>query len=164
MKSQTGNTLNNFYQAMEAAIAEARKRFQRPLTLTEKILVAHLFDKGQLASWSALPVRGKTQVALLPDRVAMQDATAQMAMLQYMQAGLGQVAVPTSIHCDHLIRAKSGAKLDLVDAYGENNEVYDFLKTAAAAHGIAFGAPGKGIIHQVILGKLGFPWCFDGRH
>lgn len=157
MKSQTGNTLNNFYQAMEAAIAEARKRFQRPLTLTEKILVAHLFDKGQLASWSALPVRGKTQVALLPDRVAMQDATAQMAMLQYMQAGLGQVAVPTSIHCDHLIRAKSGAKLDLVDAYGENNEVYDFLKTAAAAHGIAFGAPGKGIIHQVILENLAFP-------
>ena len=109
MKSQTGNTLNNFYQAMEKAVAEARKRFQRPLTLTEKILVAHLFDKGQLASWSALPVRGKTQVALLPDRVAMQDATAQMAMLQYMQAGLGQVAVPTSIHCDHLIRAKAGA-------------------------------------------------------
>lgn len=161
MKSQTGNTLNNFYQAMEAAIAEARKRFQRPLTLTEKILVAHLFDKGQLdksqsASWP-LPVRGKTQVALLPDRVAMQDATAQMAMLQYMQAGLGQVAVPTSIHCDHLIRAKSGAKLDLVDAYGQNNEVYDFLKTAAAAHGIAFGAPGKGIIHQVILENLAFP-------
>ncbi|MBK9282551.1 MAG: aconitate hydratase [Candidatus Obscuribacter sp.] len=157
MQSHKQKSITAFYQSFSQVLAEARKRFQRPLTLTEKILLAHLFDKGQLSTWSELPVRGKTQVALLPDRVAMQDATAQMAMLQYMQAGLKQVAVPTSIHCDHLIRARAGAKLDLIDAFGENNEVYDFLKSAAAAHGISFGAPGKGIIHQVILENLAFP-------
>ncbi len=156
MQANANASHSHFYQQLAGAVKESRKRFG-PLTLTEKILLSHLFDKGQLQTWTTLPARGKASVALLPDRVAMQDATAQMAMLQYMQAGLKQVAVPTSIHCDHLIRARSGAKLDLVDAYGENQEVYDFLKSAAAAHGISFGAPGKGIIHQVILENLATP-------
>lgn len=147
-----------FYNEMSRSVESARSRYGRPLTLTEKILLSHLFDRETLSSPAIpLPVRGQDNIALLPDRVAMQDATAQMAMLQYMQAGLKHVKVPTSIHCDHLIRAKSGARIDLVDANNENVEVYDFLKSAAAAHGIAFGAPGKGIIHQVILENLAFP-------
>lgn len=147
-----------FYNDMSRSVESARSRYGRPLTLTEKILLSHLFDRETLSSPAMpLPVRGKDNIALLPDRVAMQDPTAQMAMLQYMQAGLGHVKVPSSIHCDHLIRAKSGARIDLVDANSENVEVYEFLRSAAAAHGIAFGAPGKGIIHQVILENLAFP-------
>lgn len=142
-----------FYKEMAGKLAQVRKQLGRPLTLTEKILFTHLFDQSKVSEF----VRGKSQVALRPDRVAMQDATAQMAMLQYMQAGLGQVAVPTSIHCDHLIQAHAGAAADLKEALGANHEVYEFLRSAAFAHGIEFGAPGKGIIHQVILENLAFP-------
>lgn len=157
-KSGSEINFSHFYSELSRSVQSARSRYGRPLTLTEKILLSHLFDRETLSSPAIpLPVRGKDNIALLPDRVAMQDATAQMAMLQYMQAGLGQVKVPSSIHCDHLIRAKSGAKFDLVDAHDENVEVYEFLRSAAAAHGIAFGAPGKGIIHQVILENLAFP-------
>jgi aconitate hydratase len=154
MKQPKTIDLAAFYSKMSKSLQKMRQRLNRPLTLTEKILLSHLYNPEDFKSF---PERGKAQVPLQPDRVAMQDATAQMAMLQYMQAGLQEVAVPTSIHCDHLIRAKSGAHLDLKEAVGNNQEVYEFLKSAAFAHGITFGAPGKGIIHQVILENLAFP-------
>lgn len=144
----------NFYLRMAANLALVRMTNISPLTLSEKILLSHLYDNDAIAY---SPERGKTAVPLRPDRVAMQDATAQMAILQYMQAGMGTVAVPTSIHCDHLVRASAGAAQDLSEALGSNLEVYQFLQSAAFAHGIAFSAPGRGIIHQVILENLAFP-------
>lgn len=164
MNLQNKADVRAFYQAFAARCQAARTKLGRPLTLTEKILAAHL-HQAQSGSGSTYEFpdnftaleRGKSHVALRPDRVAMQDATAQMALLQYIQAGLKEVAVPTSIHCDHLIRAKEGSFKDLTIARSENIEVYDFLRSAAARHGIAFGAPGKGIIHQVVLENLAFP-------
>ncbi|MCG3115960.1 MAG: aconitate hydratase [Candidatus Manganitrophus sp. SA1] len=144
--------IKKLYQSMPARLAEARKKFGRPLTLTEKILVAHVDDFGT-QQWE----RGKAQLALRPDRVAMQDATAQMAMLQFMQAGKKQAAVPSTIHCDHLIRAQSGAKEDIERAINENKEVYNFLASAAKKYGIGFWKPGAGIIHQVVLENYAFP-------
>lgn len=144
--------IKKLYQSMPARLAEARKKFGRPLTLTEKILVAHVDDFGT-QKWE----RGKAQLALRPDRVAMQDATAQMAMLQFMQAGKRQAAVPSTIHCDHLIRAQSGAKEDIERAINENKEVYNFLASAAKKYGIGFWKPGAGIIHQVVLENYAFP-------
>ena len=144
--------IKKLYQSMPARLAEARKKFGRPLTLTEKILVAHVDDFGT-QKWE----RGKAQLALRPDRVAMQDATAQMAMLQFMQAGKKQAAVPSTIHCDHLIRAQSGAKEDIERAINENKEVYNFLASAAKKYGIGFWKPGAGIIHQVVLENYAFP-------
>ncbi|WDT75207.1 MAG: aconitate hydratase [Candidatus Manganitrophus sp.] len=144
--------IKKLYQSMPARLAEARKKFGRPLTLTEKILVAHVDDFGT-QKWE----RGKAQLALRPDRVAMQDATAQMAMLQFMQAGKKKAAVPSTIHCDHLIRAQSGAKEDIERAINENKEVYNFLASAAKKYGIGFWKPGAGIIHQVVLENYAFP-------
>ncbi|WDT72561.1 MAG: aconitate hydratase [Candidatus Manganitrophus sp.] len=144
--------IKKLYQSMPARLAEARKKFGRPLTLTEKILVAHVDDFGT-QKWE----RGKAQLALRPDRVAMQDATAQMAMLQFMQAGKKKAAVPSTIHCDHLIRAQSGAKEDIDRAISENKEVYNFLASAAKKYGIGFWKPGAGIIHQVVLENYAFP-------
>lgn len=144
--------IKKLYQSMPARLAEARKKFGRPLTLTEKILVSHVDDFGT-QKWE----RGKAQLALRPDRVAMQDATAQMAMLQFMQAGKKQAAVPSTIHCDHLIRAQSGAKEDIERAINENKEVYNFLASAAKKYGIGFWKPGAGIIHQVVLENYAFP-------
>lgn len=132
----------------------ARERFQRPLTLAEKILTAHLDH------WNANephPVRGSSYVFLRPDRVAMQDATAQMALLQFMQANLDKVFVPTTVHCDHLIQARVGARLDLLSALDTNSEVYEFLKTASTKYGVGFWKPGSGIIHQVVLENYAFP-------
>lgn len=144
--------IKKLYQSMPDRLAEARKKFGRPLTLTEKILVAHVDDFGT-QKWE----RGKAQLALRPDRVAMQDATAQMAMLQFMQAGKKTAAVPSTIHCDHLIRAQSGAKEDIDRAITENKEVYNFLASAAKKYGIGFWKPGAGIIHQVVLENYAFP-------
>ncbi len=124
-----------------------------PLTLTEKILCCHL-DEQRLPDRVE---RGQTRLALRPDRVAMQDATGQMAMLQFMQSGRSRTAVPATLHCDHLIRARAGAAGDLREALRENQEVYEFLRTAAARHGLEFWAPGSGIIHQVLLEKHAFP-------
>ncbi len=140
------------YQSMSAATQKARKKLGRPLTLTEKILLSHLdnFDTQPLE-------RGKAQLALRPDRVTMQDATAQMAMLQFMQSGRGRVAIPSTIHCDHLIRAQSGAKADVERAIEENKEVYNFLASSAKKYGIGFWKPGAGIIHQVVLENYAFP-------
>ncbi|MGH2622019.1 MAG: aconitase family protein, partial [Anaerolineales bacterium] len=122
------------------------------LTLTDKILVAHA-DNFDAQVWE----RGKAMLALRPDRVTMQDATAQMAILQFMQAGKKRVAVPSTIHCDHLIRAQTGAEKDLLRAIDENREVYNFLASSAKKYGIGFWKPGAGIIHQVVLENYAFP-------
>src|SRR6266498_2187396 len=144
--------VQKLYASMPAAVERARKKFGRALTLTEKILVSHV-DNWETQTWD----RGKAMLALRPDRVAMQDATAQMAMLQFMQAGKTKVAVPSTIHCDHLIRAESGSQKDLVRAIDENKEVYNFLASAAKKYGIGFWKPGAGIIHQVVLENYAFP-------
>jgi len=144
--------VKKLYAAMPEKLAKARKKFGRPLTLTEKILVSHA-DNFDTQVWE----RGKAMLALRPDRVAMQDATAQMAMLQFMQAGKKKVAVPSTIHCDHLIRAESGSEKDLLRAMDENREVYSFLASSAKKYGIGFWKPGAGIIHQVVLENYAFP-------
>ncbi|MFQ5587583.1 MAG: aconitate hydratase [Nitrospiria bacterium] len=140
------------YQEMRARVDAMRERLGRPLTLAEKILFSHLDDPG-----NQVLERGKAQLALKPDRVAMQDATAQMAMLQFIQAKKKKAAVPSTIHCDHLIRAQSGAKEDIERAISENREVYDFLASAANKYGIGFWKPGAGIIHQVVLENYAYP-------
>src|SRR5437899_3733504 len=144
--------VKKLYAKMPDAVARARKKFGRGLTLTEKILVSHV-DNWETQVWE----RGKAMLALRPDRVAMQDATAQMAMLQFMQAGKKKVAVPSTIHCDHLIRAESGSQKDLLRAIDENREVYNFLASASRKYGMGFWKPGAGIIHQVVLENYAFP-------
>ena len=140
------------YEKLPAKLASIRTRVERPLTLAEKILFAHWEDKGE-----GLPERGVTTTNLRPDRVAMQDATAQMAILQFMTAGRSEAAVPTTVHCDHLIRAKVGAIKDLAVAESSNHEVYEFLASAANKYGMGFWKPGSGIIHQVVLENYAFP-------
>ncbi|MDE3220457.1 MAG: aconitate hydratase [Nitrospirota bacterium] len=142
----------NLYAKMPEVFAKARKKFGRGLTLAEKVLVSHA-DNFDTQTWE----RGKAMLALRPDRVAMQDATAQMAMLQFMQANKKQAAVPSTIHCDHLIRAEMGSEKDLLRAVDENKEVYNFLASAAKKYGIGFWKPGAGIIHQVVLENYAFP-------
>src|SRR5438128_2168979 len=142
----------NLYAKMPDVFAKARKKFGRGLTLSEKVLVSHA-DNFETQTWE----RGKAMLALRPDRVAMQDATAQMAMLQFMQANKKQAAVPSTIHCDHLIRAEMGSEKDLLRAVDENREVYNFLASAAKKYGIGFWKPGAGIIHQVVLENYAFP-------
>ncbi len=144
--------VKTLYGKMPAAVEAARKQFGRGLTLAEKILVSHA-DNLETQVWD----RGKAMLALRPDRVAMQDATAQMAMLQFIQAGKKKAAVPSTIHCDHLIRAEMGSSKDLLRACDENREVYNFLESAARKYGIGFWKPGAGIIHQVVLENYAFP-------
>ncbi|MDP9405578.1 MAG: aconitate hydratase [Actinomycetota bacterium] len=140
------------YAGFAERVATGRRRLGRPLTLAEKILFAHLRDpEGQDVE------RGRAYGEFSPDRVAMQDATAQMALLQFMTAGLPQVAVPATVHCDHLIQAEVGADADLAVANEANREVYEFLKTVSAKYGIGFWKPGSGIIHQVVLEHYAFP-------
>jgi len=139
------------YARFEDRIDDARTRLGRPLTLAEKILIAHLDDP------SADFERGVTYNDLRPDRVAMQDATAQMALLQFMTAGLDAVSVPSTVHCDHLIQAKDNGKVDLLAAEQNNAEVYDFLESVSARYDIGFWGPGSGIIHQVVLEQYAFP-------
>ena len=141
------------YEAFPGRIDAVRSLLQRPLTLTEKILYAHLYDESSLQSFA----RGTDYVDFKPDRVAMQDATAQMALLQFMQAGKPRAAVPSTVHCDHLIQAKSGAVEDLKSALSTNMEVYDFLGSVSNKYGIGFWKPGAGIIHQVVLENYAFP-------
>ncbi len=140
------------YARLRERVAPARERAGRPLTFTEKVLVGHLCDPGGQEM-----VRGRSYADFLPDRVAMQDATAQMALLQFMTAGLAEVAVPSTVHCDHLIQARAGAEVDLRFALDSNSEVYDFLRTVSARYGIGFWKPGSGIIHQVVLENYAFP-------
>ena len=144
--------VKKLYSSMGPIVDKARKQFGRPLTLAEKILVSHA-DNFDTQKWE----RGKAMLALRPDRVAMQDATAQMAMLQFIQAGKKKAAVPSTIHCDHLIRAEMGSEKDLMIANQENREVYNFLESAAKKYGIGFWKPGAGIIHQVVLENYAFP-------
>jgi aconitate hydratase len=140
------------YRSLPERVAVGRRRLGRGLTLAEKVLVNHLDDpEGQEME------RGRSYADFHPDRVAMQDATAQMALLQFMTAGLPQVAVPSTVHCDHLIQAKAGADVDLHFALDVNSEVYDFLSSVSAKYGLGFWKPGSGIIHQVVLENYAFP-------
>jgi len=140
------------YESMPQRLAKARKKFGRPLTLAEKILVAHA-DNFDAQQWE----RGKANLRLRVDRVSMQDVTGQMAILQFMHSGKKRAVVPSTLHCDHLIRAESGAPEDMKRAITENNEVYNFLRSAARKYGIGFWKPGSGIIHQVVLENYAFP-------
>ena len=144
--------IEKVYANLDAKVNAARKIVNKPLTLTEKILYAHLWESASEAY-----SRGKSYVDFAPDRVAMQDATAQMALLQFMQAGRPKVAVPSTAHCDHLIQAKDGASTDLATANTQNKEVYDFLASVSNKYGIGFWKPGAGIIHQVVLENYAFP-------
>ena len=145
--------IKEVYRRFPERIAAARAVTQKPLTLSEKILYGHLWNGNADASYE----RGKSYVDFAPDRVAMQDATAQMALLQFMQAGRKKVAVPSTVHCDHLIQAKVESKTDLTEAVNKNSEVYDFLSSVSNKYGIGFWKPGAGIIHQVVLENYAFP-------
>lgn len=145
--------IKSVYADFGRRVEQARKVIGRPLTLTEKILYSHLSQGDTTEAF----VRGKSYVEFNPDRVAMQDATAQMALLQFMQAGRERVAVPSTVHCDHLIQAKVGAKEDLRRAKDVNKEVFDFLSSVSNKYGIGFWKPGAGIIHQVVLENYAFP-------
>lgn len=142
--------IKKVFETKKQKLQKARDLFKRPLTLTEKILYTHLSEEKTI-------VRGKTYVDFLPDRVAMQDATAQMALLQFVTSGRKQVAVPSTVHCDHLIQAEVGAVPDLHRAEQESKEVFDFLQSVSSKYGIGFWKPGAGIIHQVVLENYAFP-------
>ncbi|MEO9224604.1 MAG: aconitate hydratase [Acidimicrobiales bacterium] len=154
--AETANTpielVQTVYERLPERTAKGRERLGRPLTLTEKILINHLADPD-----SGGLERGIDYTDFNPDRIAMQDATAQMALLQFMTAGLPRAAVPTTVHCDHLIQAKVGAEIDLGVAIDTNAEVYDFLRSVSAKYGIGFWGPGSGIIHQVVLEQYAVP-------
>ena len=145
--------IKKVYGQMAHRIDAARRVVGKPLTLSEKILYNHLWDGAATSAFT----RGEHYVDFAPDRIACQDATAQMALLQFMQAGKPKVAVPTTVHCDHLIQAKQGAKKDLKRANQVSNEVFDFLGSVSNKYGIGFWAPGAGIIHQVVLENYAFP-------
>ena len=145
--------IKKVYERYPERIAAARQVVQKPLTLAEKILYAHLWQGNATEAYE----RGNSYVDFAPDRVAMQDATAQMALLQFMQAGKAKVAVPSTVHADHLIQAKIGADKDLQEALNKNNEVFNFLSSVCDKYGIGFWKPGAGIIHQVVLENYAFP-------
>ncbi|MDR0726038.1 MAG: aconitate hydratase [Prevotellaceae bacterium] len=145
--------IKDFYRDFGSKVDNVRKYIGRPLTLSEKILYAHLYDVNQLKIYK----RGEDYVNFRPDRVAMQDATAQMALLQFMNTGREKSAVPATVHCDHLIQANVGAKDDIAMAIDNNREVYDFLRAVSNKYGIGFWKPGAGIIHQVVLENYAFP-------
>ena len=137
---------------MDEKLQQVRARLNRPLPMAEKLLLSHLDDVDEA---DLRP--GDSYINLRPDRVAHQDVTGQMAILQFMQSGRSRVAVPTTVHCDHLIQARVGASSDLQDALNESNEVYQFLESACRRYGMGFWRPGSGIIHQVVLEKYAFP-------
>lgn len=145
--------LRNFYSCYSEKVASVKDILKRPLTYAEKVLYAHLYNFSDVINYK----RGEDYVDFRPDRVAMQDATAQMALLQFMNAGKDRVSVPATVHCDHLIRADYGEKKDLPEALRTNKEVYDFLASVSAKYHIGFWKPGAGIIHQVVLENYAFP-------
>jgi aconitate hydratase len=150
--SEVGKLAEKVYSDLPQRIAAMRKRIGRPLTYAEKVVFSHLQDPmGQELE------RGRAFLLLAPDRVAMQDATAQMALLQFMMAGRDTTAVPTTVHCDHLIQAQVGAAADTKSAQDVNSEVYKFLEDVSRKYGIGFWKPGAGIIHQVVLENYAFP-------
>jgi aconitate hydratase len=145
--------IEKVYEHLPKRVEAAKKKLNRPLTYAEKILYAHLFETQPLEVFD----RGKNYVDFAPDRVAMQDATAQMALLQFMNSGKDTTAVPSTVHCDHLIQARVDGKTDLGVAFNANKEVFDFLESVSNKYGIGFWKPGAGIIHQVVLENYGFP-------
>jgi aconitate hydratase len=145
--------MKKVYAQLKSRVDKARKVVGRPLTLSEKILYNHLWDGEATTAFK----RGEDYVDFAPDRIACQDATAQMALLQFMQAGKNKVAVPTTVHCDHLIQAKEGAAKDLAFANKSSSEVFDFLSSVYNKYGIGFWKQGAGIIHQVVLENYAFP-------
>jgi aconitate hydratase len=145
--------IKKVYENMTSRVDVARKVVGRPLTLTEKILYSHLWEGQAKVAYK----KGFDYVDFAPDRVACQDATAQMALLQFMHAGKKTVAVPTTVHCDHLILAKVGAEKDLAFAKKQSSEVFDFLSSVSDKYGIGFWKPGSGIIHQIVLENYAFP-------
>jgi len=140
------------YKKIEENVSKFRKIVGRPLTLTEKVIAGHLVEIEDKKL-----DEGINYVYLKPDRVALQDVTGQMVILQFMQAGLKQTTLPTTVHCDHLIRAKVGGETDTKVSLDENNEIYKFLETSSRKYGIGFWKPGAGIIHQVVLENYAFP-------
>src|SRR6476620_2664251 len=148
--------VDNVYRKLYNTISSFRKITNRPLSVCEKILIGHL-DRTMLPYKDDKLIPGTSYVLLNPDRVALQDVTGQMTILQFMQAGLMQTVVPTTVHCDHLIQARVGSESDTQAAIYENNEVYQFLESAAAKYGLGFWKPGAGIIHQVVLENYAFP-------
>ena len=142
--------IKKYYNNLDSSINRIKKKISRPLTLTEKILYSHCESVSDFS-------RGLDYANFNPDRVAMQDATAQMALLQFMMAGKDQVSVPSTVHADHLIQAKVDASVDLDNALDVNSEVYDFLASVSKKYGIGFWKPGAGIIHQVVLENYAFP-------
>ena len=145
--------IQDVYSSYPERIANVRAQLNRPLTLAEKILYAHLYNQKEVKEY----VRGTEYANFRPDRVAMQDATAQMALLQFMNAGRNESAVPATVHCDHLIQAYKGSEEDLATALMTNKEVYDFLRSVSGKYGLGFWQPGAGIIHQVVLENYAFP-------
>ena len=152
--ASTPTFVKEAYRKMEERVDAVRRRLARPLTYAEKLVLGHLDDPS-----GAELEPGTSYLMLRPDRVAMQDVTGQMALLQFMQAGRSRTAVPTTIHCDHLVQARVGAASDTGEAVIENREVYDFLRSASNKYGIGFWGPGAGIIHQVVLESYAFPGC-----
>jgi len=148
----TASMVQAVYNNSREKLAVIRERLGRPLTLTEKVLLGHLVNPAEQEL-----DRGEATLALQPDRVAMQDATAQMAILQFMQAGKDETAVPTTVHCDHLLQAHKGAASDKATALDVNSEVYNFLGSASARYNMGFWKPGSGIIHQIVLENYAFP-------
>src|SRR5262247_2142263 len=148
----TPEFVSNVYQRMDRTLQALRKHLGRPLGLADKVLLSHLDDPSSTGM-----VRGKSYIQLRPDRVILQDVLGQTAMLQFMQTRRTKTAVPTTIHCDHLIQARVEGASDLRESLAENREVYDFLRSAAAKYGLGFWGPGAGIIHQVVLEQYAFP-------
>ena len=144
--------IKKVYSSLKDKVDITKKVCNHPLTLSEKILYSHLWNNPENPF-----ERGNDYVDFAPDRIACQDATAQMALLQFMQAGKNKVAVPTTVHCDHLIQAKIGAGPDLQEAINSSNEVFNFLESVSNKYGIGFWKPGAGIIHQVVLENYAFP-------
>ncbi|MBA3750794.1 MAG: aconitate hydratase, partial [Nitrosopumilus sp.] len=165
VETTTTDLVTKVYEKLQNNISKFRKIINRPLTISEKILIGHmdksmdfgsiLEEEGDVEPGSLLP--SKKYVLLNPDRVALQDVTGQMTILQFVQAGLKRTAVPTTVHCDHLIQARVGSESDTKAAIYENNEVYQFLESASRKYGIGFWKPGSGIIHQVVLENYAFP-------
>ena len=153
MKIYDIEMIREFYKNYSSKIERIREKIKKPLTLSEKILFAHLYNENDIKDFK----RSEDYANFKPDRVAMQDATAQMTLLQFMNAGKEYSSVPATIHCDHLIQAYKGAEEDLKNAININKEVYDFLQSVAKKYGLGFWEAGSGIIHQIVLENYAFP-------
>src|SRR4051812_34932108 len=153
----TATLVNKVYEKLKKNISLYKKVVNRPITISEKILIGHLANYKDIESANDYLIPTKSYVLLKPDRVALQDVTGQMTILQFSQAGLKQTSVPTTVHCDHLIQARVEGESDTMAAIYENNEVYKFLESASRKYGLGFWKPGAGIIHQVVLENYAFP-------